>query len=147
MSVLFGGASIQGTAANVGLAILRIVSGLSMALAHGIGKIPPSERFITGVSNMGFPMPSLFAWAAGSAELFGGVFLAAGFMTRVSAFFVGCTMFVAGFITHAADPFGRKEKAFLFLAISLMYLLVGAGRYSIDGLIKKQDDLANEDSW
>lgn len=147
MSLLFGGVGIQSKAANVGLFLLRVFTGLSMALAHGIGKIPPSERFVEGVARNGFPLPALFAWLAGSAELFGGVFLAAGFMTRVSAFFVACTMLVAGFVAHAADPFGRKEKALLFLFIAVMYMLVGAGRYSLDHLIKRQDEIVNQDSW
>ena len=104
MNLLFGGVDIRSKAANVGLMLLRVYAGLSLAFAHGIGKIPPSERFITGVANLGFPMPSLFAWAAGCSELLGGVFLAAGFMTRPAAFFVAFTMGVAGLITHAADP-------------------------------------------
>ena len=147
MSFLFGGTPIPTKAANVALALLRIFTGLAMALAHGYGKVPPSDRFIQGVAKNGFPVPSFFAWAAGSAELFGGVFLAAGFMTRVSAFFVSVTMLVAGMIAHAADPFAKKEKALLFLFISIFYMIVGAGRYSIDGMIKRQDEIMNEDSW
>lgn len=147
MGILFGGVEIRSKAANLGLVLLRVYTGLSLALAHGIGKIPPSEKFITNVTNMGFPLPALFAWAAGCAELFGGVFLAAGFMTRPAAFFVACTMAVAGLITHAADPFGRKEKAFMYLFIAILYMLVGAGRYAIDGFIKRQDEIVNQDSW
>lgn len=147
MSLLFGGADIQSKAANVGLAALRIFTGLAMSLAHGIGKLPPSERFIEAVGRQGFPLPALFAWAAGCSEAIGGVFLAAGFMTRISAFFVAFTMAVAGLVAHAADPFGRKEKALMYLFIALMYMLVGAGRYSIDGLIKRQDEIVNKDSW
>ncbi len=147
MNLLFGGIDIRSKAANVGLMLLRVFTGLSLAFGHGIGKIPPSERFISGVTNMGFPIPVLFAWAAGCSELFGGVFLAAGFMTRPAAFFVAFTMAVAGLITHAADPYGRKEKAFLFMFVAIMYLLVGAGRYAIDGFIKRQEEIVNEDSW
>jgi len=147
MDFLFGGTAIHSKAANLGLAILRVFSGLAMALAHGLGKVPPSDRFVEGVTRHGFPAPAFFAWAAGSAELFGGVFLAAGFMTRISAFFVAFTMVVAGFVAHAADPFGRKEKAVLYLAIAVMYVFVGAGRYSIDALIKRQDETVDEDSW
>jgi putative oxidoreductase len=146
MGFLFGGVDIRPKAGNVGLMLLRIYTGLSLAFAHGVGKVPPSEGFVGGVTKLGFPMPALFAWAAGSAELFGGVFLAAGFMTRPAAFFVAFTMLVAGLIQHAADPFGRKEKAFLFLFIAILYMLIGAGRYSVDGVIKRQDEM-NEDSW
>ena len=147
MGILFGGAEIRSKAANVGLMLLRVFSGAAMAFGHGLGKIPPSERFIAGVTKLGFPAPALFAWAAGASEMLGGIFLAAGFMTRPAAFFVGITMAVAALITHAADPFGRKEKALLYLFIAVMYMLVGAGRYSIDGFIKRQDEIANEDTW
>jgi putative oxidoreductase len=78
-SLVFGGAVIESALANVGLTILRVFTGLSMAFAHGLGKIPPSERFVEGTANMGFPMPEFFAWAAGLSEFsvlghFSGVF-------------------------------------------------------------------------
>ena len=144
MNLLFGGVGIRSTGGNIGLLILRVFSGLSLAFAHGIGKIPPSERFIEGVGKLGFPMPTVFAWAAGSSELLGGVFLAAGFMTRPAAFFVAFTMLVAAFLQLAADPFSRKEKALLFMCVAIFYFFVGAGRYSVDGFIRKQDDILDE---
>lgn len=134
--LVFGGAVIESTLANVGLTILRVFTGLSMALAHGLGKIPPSERFVEGTSQLGFPLPEFFAWAAGLSEFGGGVFLALGFCTRPAAFFICCTMIVAGFIRHAADPFGSKEKAFLFLVIALAFLLIGAGKYGVDAWVR-----------
>jgi putative oxidoreductase len=137
-SLVFGGAVIESALANVGLTILRVFTGLSMAFAHGLGKIPPSERFVEGTANMGFPMPEFFAWAAGLSEFGGGVCLALGLFTRPSAFFLCCTMFVAGFIRHAADPFGGKEKALLFLAISLAFLLIGAGKYGVDAWVRSR---------
>tara|TARA_Y100000588_G_scaffold263877_1_gene278595 strand:+ start:8592 stop:9026 length:435 start_codon:yes stop_codon:yes gene_type:complete len=144
MNLLFGGVGIRSTGGNIGLLILRVFSGLSLAFAHGIGKVPPSERFIGDVEKLGFPMPALFAWAAGASELLGGVFLAAGFMTRPAAFFVAITMFVAAFLQHAADPFRGKEKALLFLCIAIFYFFVGAGRFSVDGFIRKQDAILEE---
>lgn len=142
--ILFGGSDVRGTGANWGLAILRIFSGLALAFGHGIGKIPPSDGFIQGVAKLGFPLPGFFAWAAGSAEFFGGILLAAGLLTRPSAFFILCTMSVAGFIRHAGDPFSSKEKAFLFAAIALLYLLVGAGKYSVDAFMRRKGQLSQE---
>ena len=140
--VLFGGADIDSLAANLGLAVLRVVAGLSLAFGHGLGKMPPSERFIEGTGNMGFPAPEFFSWAAGLSEFGGGMLLALGLLTRPSSFFIGATMMVAGFIRHAADPFSRKEKAWLYLAIVIAFLLVGAGRYSIDALFRKSESEA-----
>lgn len=142
--VLFGGSDISGTAANWGLAILRVFSGLALAIGHGIGKIPPSDGFIQGVSKLGFPLPGLFAWAAGCSEFFGGILLAAGLFTRPSAFFVLCTMLVAGLIRHAADPFSTKEKAFMYAAIALLFVLVGAGKYGLDAILRRKGQLSQE---
>ena len=137
--LILGSEVIESTLANVGLAILRVFTGLSMAFAHGLGKVPPSERFVEATAKLGFPLPEFFAWAAGLSEFVGGLLLAVGLFTRPSAFFLSCTMFVAAFLQHAADPFGRKEKALLFLAISLAFLLIGAGKYAVDHWIRSRD--------
>lgn len=136
--ILWGGAVIESVTANIGLTILRVFSGLSMAFGHGLGKVPPSERFINATGEMGFPMPEFFAWSAAGAEFGGGLLLALGLLTRPATFFLGITMIVAGFIRHAADPFGQKEKALLFLAIAVAFLLIGAGKYSIDAWIRSR---------
>jgi putative oxidoreductase len=136
--LLVGGEMIDSTLANIGLLVLRVFMGLSMALAHGLGKVPPSERFIEGTATLGFPLPEFFAWAAGFSECFGGLFLAVGLFTRPSAFFLCSTMFVAAFIRHGADPFSGKEKALLFFFISLAFLLIGAGKYGVDTWLRSR---------
>lgn len=135
---VFGGCRMESISANAGLAILRVYAGLSMALAHGIGKIPPSEKMIAGTGSLGFPMPEFFSWAAGLSEFGGGLLLAVGLFTRPSAFFIFCTMFVAGFIRHAGDPFGNREKALLFLVIALAFILIGGGKYGVDAWLRSR---------
>jgi putative oxidoreductase len=103
-----------------------------MALAHGLGKVPPSEAFTQGVAELGFPAPALFAWCAAAAELLGGLGLALGALTRLSAGSVAFTMIVAAFGRHASDPYRMKELSLLYLAIALFFLIAGAGRYSVD---------------
>ncbi len=136
--MFFGSVFINSIKANLGLATLRIFTGLSMAIGHGIGKIPPSEGFVKGVANMGFPGPQFFAWAAGISEFGGGIFLALGLMTRPASLLIGITMFAAAFIRHAGDPFASKEKALLFLVTALALTLIGAGKYSLDYFIHKK---------
>ncbi len=133
---LFGGAVIESIPANVGLAILRVFAGLSMALGHGLGKLPPSEGFVTTTGDMGFPFPEFFAWVAAFSEFGGGLLLALGLLTRPGAFLICSTMLVAGFLQHAADPFSTKEMAFLYLAITGMFVFVGSGKYGVDILAR-----------
>jgi putative oxidoreductase len=115
---------------------LRVVAGILLAALHGSGKVPPGEQLINGVTAMGFPAPTLFAWLAGLAELIGGIFLAVGFLTRLSAFFMAFTMAVAVFGAHAGDAVSVKELGILYFVISLVFLARGAGRWSVDRFIK-----------
>jgi putative oxidoreductase len=117
---------------ELSITVLRLYVGFAMAFGHGLGKIPPSDRLIEGVTGMGFPMPVAFAWAAALAEFLGGILLAVGLLTRPSAFFLGFTMCVAGFVAHAQDPFDRKELALFYAACCLVFLFRGASGLSID---------------
>ena len=135
---LFFGSGDTSRATDLGLLILRLGIGLPLALAHGLGKVPPSAGFIDGTAEMGFPLPALFAWAAALSEFLGGLLLAVGLATRPAAFFVACTMAVAAFVRHGADPFGDKEKAVLFLVGALTLLFAGAGRYAVDAWIGRR---------
>src|SRR5687768_11643219 len=123
-------------AGDLGLLLLRMVAGLSLAIGHGIGKLPPSQRFIERVGNMGFPAPETFAWLAAAAEVGGALLLAVGLLTRPVGAIVAGYLLLIVFIAHAGDPFGSREKAVLFAAISATLALTGAGRYSLDALIR-----------
>jgi len=135
---LLGGSVPGSVAADIGLTVPRIAAGLMLAIGHGWGKMPPSEGFIAGVEDLGFPLPILFAWLAGISEFFGGVLLALGLFTRPAAMMIAGTMFVAAFIRHWDDAFflggggASKEPAILYLIIALAFVLAGSRRFSID---------------
>lgn len=133
---------MNSSAADAGRALLRIGAGLALALAHGLGKVPPSERFIQGAGEMGFPFPTFFAWMSGFAEFGCGLLLAIGLATRPAALFISLNMLTVVFIAHAGDPFGNRERGVLFLCIALFFLLAGAGRYSFDHYISSRPTLS-----
>ncbi len=135
---LLGGAGGADAAADAGLLILRLFAGLALAFGHGLGKIPPSAGFVEATAALGFPLPEVFAWAAGLAEFVGGLLLVVGLLTRPAAVFVAFTMAVAAFGQHAADPFADKEMALLYGVIALTLLLSGAGRFSLDALLRRR---------
>jgi putative oxidoreductase len=129
------GTAVEAVSASAGLIILRMSAGLLLALAHGMGKVPPQARFVSGVEGMGFPAPDAFAWASAVAEFFGGLFVAIGLMTRPAALLAAINMGVAFFIAHSPDPFQRKELALMFMCAMLCLAFTGAGRFSFDFLI------------
>lgn len=135
-SLLFGHAT-TGRVGDIGLALLRIFAGVSLALAHGINKMPPAEGFVARIAGFGFPAPELFAWFSGFAEFAGGMLLAAGVVTRPVAALIVINMTVAVVFGHAGDPFARRELPLLFLFVALMFAFTGAGRYSVDGAVAR----------
>ena len=135
--LIFGGESNLSLTTNLGFFLLRVFSGLALAFGHGIDKIPPSPKFIEITGKIGFPAPTLFAWAAGFSEFAGGLLLALGLFTRISGLFIAITMTVALFGVHFSNAFSMKEKALLFLFIGLAFMFKGAGNWSIDSLIRE----------
>lgn len=133
--LLFGPPVTHPRTTDLGLLVLRLVGGLSLALAHGIGKMPPSAGFIANVERMGFPLPVLFAWGASLAEFGGGLLLAIGLLTRPAAALVAANFVFIALVAHAGDPFGDREQAILFLMVGVTLLLTGPGRYSADAAI------------
>lgn len=125
-------------AGQMGLLIFRVFVGLTMALAHGMGKFPLPQMMVDGVAAMGFPMPVFFAYSAALAELAGGILLAVGLLTRPAALFMAITMAVAAFGVHAADPFQVKELAYVYFFVALFFALYGGGRLSVDFFLNKK---------
>lgn len=134
---VLGAAEVDCPFADGALTVLRAFTGLALAFGHGLGKLPPSEKFVAGVTSLGFPAPGLFAWAAALSEFGGGVCLALGLATRPAATLVCFTMAVAAFGQHSSDPFDVKEKALLYGAIALTFVLLGSSRFGLDRLVRR----------
>jgi putative oxidoreductase len=133
--MIFGSARLTSVMADVGMTVLRVFAGLSLALAHGLGKLPPQPGFVQGIEGLG--LPGWSAWLSGIAETFGGLGLAAGLATRLVSLGIVGNLSVAAFGRHAADPYARAELAYIFLAVAVMFLLAGGGRFALDRLIVK----------
>lgn len=116
---------------DIGLALLRIAPS-AFFLTHGYPKL---QKIIGGDFGFGDPIgigaaPTLFL--AVIAEFVCPILLILGFKTRWAAVLPAITMLVAAAIVHAADPFGKKEKALLFLVVFVAIIFLGPGKYSID---------------
>ncbi len=117
---------------NLGLALLRIVPSAFLIANHGFGKL---MKLVNGNTEFADPFgigsaPTLFL--AVIAEVLCPLLIIIGFKTRWNAIPPAITMFVAAFVFHGADPFGRKELPLLFLVVFATIFLVGPGRFSVD---------------
>ena len=86
-----------------------------------------------GVATMGFPIPVVFGFFAVGAELIGGFFILLGLWTRYSALAGAIVWLVAFFVRHQLDPFRVKELAAAYAVTSIAILIIGPGRFSVDG--------------
>ncbi|MBN9645171.1 DoxX family protein [Corynebacterium mendelii] len=125
---------------DLGLFILRLGIGVIM-IVHGWDKL--FVKGPTGVAgffgSLDMPQPELFAWIATLTELFGGLALVIGLLTRLASLGIGLVIGGAIYYVHAANGFfntdGGYEYQLLLCAASAALLFTGAGRWSLDQML------------
>jgi putative oxidoreductase len=126
---------------SIGLLILRLVVGLTLA-AHGAQKlfgwfggygVAGTGQFM---EQLGFRPGRLHAAQAGLAELLGGLFLAAGFLTPAAAAALVAVMLVAAVSVHVKKGFfahnGGYEYTLVLGGAALGLAFTGPGALSLD---------------
>lgn len=117
---------------------LRLVLGLTMIFAHGLGKLQNySERAATWADPIGLG-PELSLALAIFAEVGCSLLLVLGAVTRLAVIPLIVTMAVAFFIVHGGDEWKLRELSFIYLAGFSALFFLGAGRFSVDGLLLKK---------
>jgi putative oxidoreductase len=129
---------------EVGLLVIHVAIG-SFVAAHGAQKLfgilggyglDGTGQYLEG---FGLRPGKLFAFGAGSAELVGGVALAAGFFTPGAAALVAATMLVAARTDHRGKGFwiynGGYEYVLTNAAVVIGLAFNGAGTWSVDNAI------------
>lgn len=128
-----------------GPVILRLVLGI-IFIAHGYGKVfGGMEGFKKAVEGLG--IPPFMAYVSAGTELFGGIFLILGLLTRWTALFIGINMAVAILTVHLkygliGEPTLGKagfEYPLMLLTASLVLMLWGGGPLSLDRSLLKRE--------
>ena len=120
---------------------IRLALG-GIMFAHGAQKVlgsfggPGFNAFINNPqAPFGFMRPAWLWWAlAAFSEFLGGILIVFGFLTRVGAFFVLCTMITAVFAVHWPGFFAPRgiEYPLALGAMSIALLISGGGMASVD---------------
>ena len=124
---------------STGLLILRVIAGLAF-MFHGYGKIQHPFNWMGPDASV----PGILQALAAVSEFGGGLAWILGVLTPLASFGMACTMVVAVWL-HAFklnDPFvakgpggGSYELASVYLSLSILFLLAGPGRFSLDRLL------------
>jgi len=124
---------------------IRFVWGIQL-MQSGFGKLTHIDTPINYFTQLGIPFPVENAWLVGFTEAFGGMFLALGLLTRLTAIPV-IIDFIVAYITTEQDALHKLLKLdtddffaaapFLFLFAAVILLAFGPGVFSLDYLITR----------
>jgi putative oxidoreductase len=130
---------------DFGKLLLRVAIGALM-LFHGVDKIIHKQEHFDPIKGMvaAHNMPELVAYGVYVGEVIAPAMLVVGFFTRAAALVVAFNMAVAVFLAHQ-NMLGsivqggayalELQSLYFFGALAVFFL--GAGRFSIDGLVFK----------
>ena len=141
--------SMSKYASDVAALLLRLAAGL-IFIPHGWSKVAGEGGPASFAADMAanYHLPAFLGYVAAYAELVGGALLIAGLLTRLDAFLLAATMFVAAFIVQLPDalyevpPGAIKlfvalrgiETPLAMFAICVALVFLGGGRFSLDHL-------------
>ena len=124
------------------LLLIRVYWGWQF-LESGIGKFNHIEKVISFFTDLGIPAPTFNAYANATLETVGGLLLILGLASRLIAVPLTINMIVAyitadkealtSFFSESGKFFGADP--FPFLLVSLLVLIFGPGKLSLDTLI------------
>jgi putative oxidoreductase len=125
------------------LLFVRLYWGVQL-IQSGWGKLHNLDKVTEFFGSLNLPMPAQTALAISCLEFFGGIFLAIGLLSRLTALVLTINMLMA-YITADREAlfsiFSDPDKfyaaaPYTFLMASLLILIFGPGRIAVDSLIK-----------
>ena len=126
------------------LLLIRLYWGWQL-IQSGWGKLHHLEKVTEFFTSLGLPMPAQMAVFISCVELFGGIFLALGLLSRLTALVLTINLITA-YITADREAlfsiFSDPDKfyaaaPYTFLVASLIVLIFGAGKVSLDALFNR----------
>lgn len=108
----------------------------------GWGKLTHLDRTIEYFASLGMPMAHLLAPFVSAVEFIFGLFIFFGFATRVAAIPLSITMIIAILTAKSSEITGIQSlfemTEFLYILLLLWLTAQGAGRISVDHLLKRK---------
>ena len=125
------------TSFNIAVLLIRVTFGSMLLINHGIDKLrhfAEKQNSFPDPVHLGH-LPSLMLVLF--AEVFCTVFIILGLFTRIMAIPVVINFVVIAFLVNKGGYSGPAETGVLYLAAFFSILLMGPGKYSIDGAMGK----------
>jgi len=126
------------------LLFVRLYWGIQL-IQSGWGKLTHLDKVTEYFTSLNLPMPHQMAFFISCVELFGGIFLALGLLSRVASLVLTINLIMAyvigdreALLSIFSDPDKFAAAApYVFLVAALIILLAGPGIFSIDALVDR----------
>jgi putative oxidoreductase len=126
------------------LLAVRLYWGWQLAQS-GWGKLHNLDKVTEFFTSLNLPMPAEMALGISCLEFFGGIFLAIGLFSRVTALILTVNMIMAyviadrgALVSFFSDPDKFAAAApYVFLIASLIILIFGPGKIGVDTLLRR----------
>jgi putative oxidoreductase len=145
---------------NFDLAVLLMRVGVGLVfIPHGYSKVFGKGGVAAFAADLpSYHLPSFLGYVSAYAEMFGAILLIVGFLARVDAFLLACTMAAATFLVQLPDALSDVqpgtirifeairgiEMPFTLMIACLALILLGPGRLSVDALVFRKKEAAAE---
>ncbi|HEV3251443.1 MAG TPA: DoxX family protein [Puia sp.] len=119
---------------TLAMILLRSGLGVMILLNHGIPKL---ANYGDLQNNFFDPFHIGHRWSlilCVFAEVFAAMLLVLGLFSRIGALILAIDMSVAVFMYHQGQPLKNSEEAVIFLVGFVCIILVGPGKWSVDGM-------------
>ena len=132
------------------LLLVRLYWGWQL-IESGWGKLHNLAKVTEFFTSLNLPMPAQMATFISCVEFFGGLFLAIGLFSRMTALVLTINMIMAyvtadreALLSFFSDPDKFSAAApYVFLVASLIILIFGPGKFCVDYLLRRFTHLPN----
>lgn len=146
---------MKNRAGDIAALALRVAVGL-IFIPHGYAKVFGRGGPAAFAADLpAYHLPYFLGWVVAYAEFYGAILLITGLLARIDAFLLACTMAVAIVVVQLPDALNGAapganrffeamkgiELPLALFAASAAILLLGAGRFSLDALLRLEERL------
>ncbi len=121
---------------NFSMLLLRVVLGL-LLISHGYAKLVKFDALKDKFMNFLHLGSTVSLALVIFAEFFCAIFLILGLFTRLACIPILIAMGVVVFVASHGHIFAEGERGAIYFAATVVILLCGPGRISVDGMIRK----------
>jgi putative oxidoreductase len=118
-----------------GLLLFRLLAGFALLRVHGWEKVANYEAELRSIPDpFGLGGEVNLAIAIFS-DVFCALLVMAGLFTRLASLSILATTLVGLFFVHLNDPWHGRDVPMVYSIMFLLILLLGPGKYSLDGAL------------